>query len=196
MYKTERLSAELDTKKYIDEYVNIEEFIMYCKECSNYGKKWSCPPYDFNVLDYWKNFNSIYILGEKITFNQEERLKNYGKAEIEYIMSDVLFKEKQKLTEELYKLEKQYEGSVSLSAGSCSLCGDGIMDSKNCTRVSCNNSTAKESCVHFDKMRYSIESLGGNVGKTCSQLLGINLEWVQENKLPAYFVLVCGLLKR
>lgn len=196
MYKTEMLSAELDINKYIQEYVNIDEFLECCKKCGNYEKKWSCPPYDFDVLDYWKKFKSIYVLGEKISFNQEERLMHYEKEEIEEFMSDVLLKEKEKLTEELYKLEKQYDGSISLSAGSCSLCGDGIMDSGNCTRLSCNKSTAKESCIHFDKMRYSIESLGGNVGKTCSKLLGIELEWMEENKLPSYFVLVCGLLKK
>lgn len=194
MYKIELLSAELDIKKYLDEYVDIEEFLESCKKCSNYGKKWSCPPYDFNVLEYWKKFNSIYIIGEKISFNQEERQSEYEKEE--KIMFDILDKEKQKLTEQLFILEKQYEGSVSLSAGSCSLCGSGMMDSQNCTRVSCSNSTAKESCNHFDKMRYSIESLGGNVGKTCSKLFGINLEWIEENKLPTYFVLVCGLLKK
>ena len=43
-------------------------------------------------------------------------------------------------------------------------------------------------------MRYSIESLGGNVGKTASKLLGVELMWMEEKKLPAYFVLVNGLL--
>lgn len=42
-------------------------------------------------------------------------------------------------------------------------------------------------------MRYSIESIGGNVGLTVSKLMGIELEWVQEGKLPSYFVLVGGL---
>ena len=45
-------------------------------------------------------------------------------------------------------------------------------------------------------MRYSIESLGGNVGLTVSKLMGIELEWVTEGKVPSYFVLVGGLLKK
>ena len=43
-------------------------------------------------------------------------------------------------------------------------------------------------------MRYSIESLGGNVGLTIEKLMGIQLEWMEEGKLPHHFVLVCGLL--
>ena len=43
-------------------------------------------------------------------------------------------------------------------------------------------------------MRYSIESLGGNVGLTISKLLKLELEWIEEGKLPNYFILVSGLL--
>ena len=43
-------------------------------------------------------------------------------------------------------------------------------------------------------MRYSVEALGGNVGLTVQKLLGIQLEWMEEGKLPSYFVLVGGLL--
>ena len=45
-------------------------------------------------------------------------------------------------------------------------------------------------------MRYSIEALGGNVGKTVHDLLGIELEWIEEGKVPSYFVLVGGLLEK
>ena len=59
------------------------------------------------------------------------------------------------------------------------------------------NCTKKEghSCRHPEKLRYSIEALGGNVGKTADKLLGLSLEWVEDGKLPAHFVLVGGLLK-
>ena len=92
---------------------------------------------------------------------------------------------KEKITAELFEMENTNPGSVSLSAGSCSLCGKG-----NCTRPS------GAPCRYPDKMRYSIESLGGNVGKTVHDLLGIQLEWIEEGKVPSYFVLVGGLLEK
>ena len=92
---------------------------------------------------------------------------------------------KEKITAELFEMENTHPGSVSLSAGSCSICGKG-----NCTRPS------GKPCRYPDKMRYSIESIGGNVGKTVHDLLGIQLEWIEEGKVPSYFVLVCGLLEK
>ena len=89
---------------------------------------------------------------------------------------------KQELSDELLEKEKEYKGSISLSAGSCIRCGG------NCTRKE------KKPCRFPEKLRYSIESLGGNVGLTISRLMGIKLEWIEEGKLPSYFVLVCGLL--
>ena len=54
--------------------------------------------------------------------------------------------------------------------------------------------TEGQPCRFPDKMRYSIESLGGNVGLTISRLMGIELEWMKEGTMPRYFVLVSGLL--
>ena len=88
------------------------------------------------------------------------------------------------IAEDKEALEKEYPGSISLSAGSCSLCKDG------CTRA------VREPCRYPEMMRYSIESLGGDVGRTVSKLMGYELEWIEEGKLPSYFVLVGGLLKK
>ena len=90
---------------------------------------------------------------------------------------------KAELTEELYQREEDYPNSQSLSAGSCQICTE-----DNCTRK------IGEPCRFPDKMRYSIESVGGNVGLTCSKLLGIRLQWMEEGQIPDYFVLVGGLL--
>ena len=92
--------------------------------------------------------------------------------------------EKARMSQALFRLEEKFPGSVSLSAGSCSLCHD------NCTRPD------GLPCRYPDKLRYSIESLGGNVGLTLSQCMGIDLEWMEEGRLPHYFVLVSGLLRR
>ena len=43
-------------------------------------------------------------------------------------------------------------------------------------------------------MRYSIESLGGDVGKTTKDLLGLELKWMTEGRMPEHFILVNGLL--
>ena len=196
MYKIERLEAEISVDKYIDEYVNVEEFLECCQACPNYEKKWSCPPYDFDVIEYWKQFKTLYVLGYKIVMDEEVCQKTYTDEEIKSITNDIFLKEKLAMSKELYIMEENFEGSVSLSAGSCHLCGDDdLVGNSACTRANCTEGTAREHCKHYDQMRYSIESLGGNVGKTCSKLMRDEIEWIEEGKMPGHFLLVGGLLR-
>ena len=146
MYQTKRYEKEITVKAYLAQYVNIEEFLEYCKACKNYDRLWSCPSYDFEQEAYWKQYEKLYILGYQIFFEE-----GTTEAESLRIMAEV----KARMSEELFAMEAAYPGSVSLSAGSCSVCGE-----ENCTRPQ------GEPCRYPDKLRYSIESIGGNVGKT------------------------------
>lgn len=49
MYQTKRYEKEITVKDYLAQYVNVEEFLAYCKECKNYDRVWSCPSYDFEA---------------------------------------------------------------------------------------------------------------------------------------------------
>lgn len=196
MYTVEKITNEISVDKYIEEFVNVEEFLECCKVCPNYGTKWSCPPYDFDVLDYWKQYKTLTVVGYKMTFDKEVCEKNYNQEEINKITEEVLSKQKKLMSEELYAMEKQFEGSVSLSAGSCNLCGGSLMGGNYCTRKECPEGKASELCRHYKDMRYSIESIGGNVGKTCTKILRDEIEWIEEGKLPSHFLLVGGLLKK
>ena len=175
MYTIEKSEKTIKVSEYIKDYVNVEEFLQYCKECKNYDAVWSCPSYDFNPEDYWKEYDELLVVARKIIFGPEvDEARSY----------EIMLEVKDDMSRELYELEKTFPGSISLSAGSCSMCKDG------CTRVS------GQPCRHPELMRYSIESIGGNVGKTVSKLMGYELEWIEEGKLPSYYVLVGGLLKK
>ncbi|HKM29007.1 MAG TPA: DUF2284 domain-containing protein [Anaerovoracaceae bacterium] len=171
--KIETYEAGISTVDYIDKYVDIGGFLEMCKACDCYNNKWSCPPFDFSPREYWENYDNLYFLGKKIIFDDEEK-ENW---------KENLTAVKDQLTEELFAKEREFPGSVSLSAGNCEICGE-----DNCTKPQC------QPCRYPDKMRYSIESLGGNVGLTASKLLGIELKWMTDGELPEYFVLVGGLL--
>lgn len=183
MYSVTRHTAEISVSDYLEGYVDIPTFLEACTRCPNYGKVWSCPPYDFDVDSYWKNYQKLHLLASKIVFDEELLSRTWTQEEQTELLNRVLPVEKQKLTEELLKAEQEYPGSISLSAGSCQSC-------KTCTRPS------QMPCCHPDTMRYSIESLGGNVGLTLQKLMGLKLEWMEEGKLPHHFVLVCGLLTK
>lgn len=171
--KIETFEEKIEVGKYIDDYVNVEEFLEYCRQCNNYNCAWSCPSFDFDPVDYWKSYDHFHVVGKKMILAEEEKED----------WENLLIQVKGKLTEELYEAERRHPGSISLSAGSCKICGEG-----NCSRKT------GEPCRYPDKMRYSIEALGGNVGLTASRLLGIPLQWMEEGRVPDYFVLVGGLL--
>ena len=176
-YTLERFQKEIAVRDYIRDYVNVEEFLECCRVCPNYNTVWSCPPYDFApVKDYWEKYESLEVHAYKINFPEGI---TYDKSE------EIMHEVKKKLTAELFALEEENPGSVSLSAGNCLICGKG----------GCNRSSGQP-CRHPDKMRYSIESIGGNVGKTVHDLLKLEIEWVEEGKMPSYYILVGGLLKK
>lgn len=179
-YDKHTVSAEISTDEYIRDYINIEEFLGFCRQCPSYGKVWSCPPYDFDLMEIWRSYDTLHIEGVVIELPEEETCIERTPEEIRIIEQNILGIEKSLLSDKLYSMEDG--NSLSLSAGCCTIC-------TGCTRPS-----GKE-CRHADRMRYSLESLGANVGLTCSKLLGINLEWVTENHLPHRICLISGLLK-
>jgi len=95
-------------------------------------------------------------------------------------MNQVCLKEKDVLSKKIQALEKEYPGSIGLSAGSCHIC-------HQCTRPKDGG------CRYSDEIRNFIEFLGGDVGKTAGDLLAMQLKWMKE-KLPECLTLVNGFL--
>lgn len=180
-YTTEQLSNRITVQEYLRDYVDIEKFLECCKACPDYGKKWSCPPYDFDVKDYWNKFNYLYVIGTRIIIPEEETKCSHIQETLKGFLKNELSSEKKKLSIMMHSLEDKYPGSKSLSAGNCDYC-------KECLRLK------GEPCCKPGQMRYSIESLGGDVGKTTKDLLGLELKWMTEGRMPEHFILVNGLL--
>lgn len=174
MYQVERFEAEIPVEDYLEGYVAAEEFLEFCRRCPRYGNSWACPPLPFPAETFWRKFETLSLIARKISFVPGTAPEE-GRALLKQI--------KEQMSQELYEMEQIWPGSCALSAGSCSLCRD------ECRRA------AGKPCENPEKMRYSIEALGGNVGLTVRKLMGIQLEWMEEGKLPSYFVLVGGLLK-
>lgn len=184
-YAKERYEAVVPVEDYVKDCVNVPEFLEYCRQCGNYNKMWSCPEFDFEPEDYWREYRTFRIIGIKILVPEDMREKTWTREERGRLMEEMLWKEKERLTEELFSMEKEYPGSISLSAGSCMRCGAG-----KCTR------REGAPCRHPERLRYSIEALGGNVGLTVTKYLKQELQWMEEGKMPEHFMLVCGLLLR
>lgn len=90
--------------------------------------------------------------------------------------------EKSNLLKELLEQESRHPGSLALSAGHCTLCGE------HCSRA------GGRACRQQNKLRFSIEALGGDVAKITEQCFGRPLQWAAKGKTPDYMMLIGALL--
>ena len=181
MYHTEIYIKPSTIKELKNNFWDIEKFEGFCKQCKNYGKLWSCPPYNFSIEEYVDRYKYVYIVGVKIVFDEDTLSSINTKEKISSYTNETLHFMKNKIMNEMLKLEKLYPNSTSLSAGGCNLC-------ENCSKLK------NIQCVHPDLMRYSLESLGFDVGGVSSKLLNFELKWATETRLPDYFSLIAGIM--
>ena len=181
MYTTSRHEATISVPEYLEGFVDVPTFLEACKACPNYDRVWSCPSYDFDVMKYWNRYKTFRLLATKITFDDACLSKTYTPEE-------------QKNSWIRFFLPRNRNsvmnccGRKNLIRAVSVFLPEAVILCPQCTKP-----TGK-SCLNPEMMRYSIESLGGNVGLTIEKLLGLSLEWMEEGKLPHHFVLVCGLL--
>ena len=168
----ERLVTTIPLADYVPRCVDVPRFLAYCKACPSYGTRWSCPPHDYDSMDLWARYEALSLVVLVITphpgIGRDRAL-------------DILAREKNTLLEELLALEGKVPGSLVLSAGNCQLC-------RFCGR------SRGEPCCHPEKMRPSIEALGGDVSRTLEHYLGRSIQWTKPGETPQYLTLAGGLL--
>ena len=180
---TATLTAEVPMEVFLKGYVDVPRFLSCCAQCHGYGRTWACPPYDFDPLDIWRKYSSILLYAKKVILPEEETVIEREPAELARVYNETLAPVKLELMRELYALELETPGSLALSAGGCDIC-------ESCTRGD------NEPCRVPDKMRYSVESIGGNVLKSIEEIWGEEILWAQDGHLPRHFILLGGLLKK
>lgn len=171
-YTVERAEAVTTVDEYLSQCVDIPRFLECCKQCPNYGTRWSCPPFDFDVPAFWRQYRTLRLYARFLAPGDNRD----GQA-----MIDALGREKTRFLAELLALEQAEPGSRVLACGSCNACTD-------CTR------SQGMPCRNPQQLRPSIESLGGDVTKTAEHYFGRPLLWVQNGVAPDYLTLVGGLL--
>lgn len=185
MISFEKKYAEYPMEEFIDKVMSVQEVLGYCKEnyCGHFGKCWSCPPYDFDTIEYMKQYSRIKVLGIKACFSEEDKGRTLTKEELGKLTMEAMMGARGQLDEELRAEEEKTPGSEALLGGACTLCG----------RQPCAKATGEE-CRHKDKMRYSIESLGGLTNKVTEEMLGYEMLWIKDGILPDYLTSVGALM--
>ena len=177
------LKAEISCFEFIEGFVDVPRFLACCAQCPGYGKTWACPPYDFDPMDIWRGYSSVLLYAKKAILPKDEIAAERDPHGLHEAYERLLKPVKRELMDELYALESENPGSLALSAGGCGLC-------KECTRGE------GLPCRKPDKMRYSVESIGGDVLKCIRELMHEEVLWAENGRLPKHYILLGGLLKK
>ena len=157
----------------VAKYYDVERFVKLCEKCPNYDKNHSCPSYRFDTISYLKKYKNLKFVLAKVYLDDSERKID--------VYSDLIELARDDLKKYLDKFENNKINSVLLNAGPCKIC-------KECTRK------IGKSCKYPTKLRYSIESLGGNVDAILKDFFDEQILWVQDKVVPEYFLFLGGLL--
>lgn len=178
-FKSELKVAYLTIEDFKEGYLDVERILGYCKACPRFSKSWSCPSFDFDVVEFWNAFKGIYIVARKVYIDEDVR--NRKDLDLLSLSDEIYTKIKNDLTLDLLKFKK--EGYTVLSGGHCNFCD-------RCKRLD------NLPCNKKELLTYSIESLGGDVTRIINELLYEKVQWASEGRLPAYYITCGGLLTR
>ena len=173
-YTIERYTAEMDATAYIEGFHDADYFIKFCQQCGNYGRRYGCPPFDYDPLSAIEAYDNVRIIGVKIIPNDKTLPLEAANELMEPVTN--------KLNRELLEMEKSLGGMSFGFVGSCPYCGGAP-----CARIE------GKPCKHPDKVRPSLEAFGFDMGKTAKKLLGLEIKWSRGGLIPEYLTLVCGI---
>ena len=182
-YTLTRKEATVGADEFIARYRDVERIASLCAQCPSYGKSWGCPPHGFNPVTVSDGFKTIKLMGTTIEFDEATR-DECTTPEMSRAMATRAMEEVWKtLLPGLYDKERQVPGSRCFTFR-CHLCPEG------CTRPD------GKPCRHPDLLRYSLEAVGFDVTAAARDLLGIDLEWSNDGRLPKHITIVTALFCR
>lgn len=181
----ERFHKVVEVKDYLEKgYVDVDRFIEYCKECPNYNKKWSCPPYAFDVKEkYWNKYKYLHLFALTIYLDESIVKEDMTSDEIDELILGIRHQNYTVASKWILNIEKNNPGSMALDGGHCAKC-------KRCTRPK------NKPCRFEQDIRPAIDAIGGNLVRTADEILGKKILWIENGKVPEYFLFILGLFSQ
>lgn len=181
--KTMKVSThKLPVSKLVSEFRDVDRFMGLCRACPNFGKMWSCPPFESlpPILDS-KTAQCRLLLYEIDIPQSKSSTAAPSQQEIKRIYDSA----RAEIDPKLLALGKNLpSGSLVLLGGSCA----------NCPLPKCARLENKP-CPRPESMRPSLESLGFDVVAIAKKIFGADLEWATASKTPQTLRIVCAILE-
>ena len=181
MYTISHHVATIDANHYVRHYRDVPKFLAYCRECSSYGTVWSCPPFGTDVESLTDGFAQVTVWGTNIEFDTETRNRYTSDDQRRAISIEAIEHTWQVVLPFIYAQEAAHPGSRAFT-GRCRLCRP-----TPCSRIE------GKPCRHPERMRSSLEAVGFDVSATARDVLGIELVWSTDGRLPERITLVTAL---
>ena len=67
-YTIVQAGAEVPAEEFVRRYVDLADPAAGCRPCPDYGRFWTCPPYDVPAADYWAGFDTVLLRGMQFHF--------------------------------------------------------------------------------------------------------------------------------
>ena len=177
LYTSEILTRTVPLSEFMRDLVDVPRFLGYCRDCPNFGQYWSCPPFNLDPMEIWGRYEQLLLYARKVSFTKDRLFPLERRAFEERELPKI----KGAMARELLAMEAERPGSLALFPGRCDWC-------PVCAR------TEGKPCRTPDRMRYSIEALGGDCGGALERYFGESLQWASGNRLPEQLLFLGGLL--
>ncbi len=178
-YTIVQAGAEVPAGEFVRRYVDLKDPAAGCRPCPDYGRYWTCPPYDVPAADYWAGFDTVLLRGMQFHFTPAMLERRFDPEELAEYTRRLTAEQARQMDR---ALRRQYPGAAVLTTGGCTLC-------EECTRP------MGRPCRHPQAVGYSLESLGCDVGAAARGELGWELLWPRRDRLPRYLTLLCAVLR-
>ena len=70
-YTIVQAGAEVPAEEFVRRYVDLKDPTAGCRPCPDYGRYWTCPPYDVPAAEYWGRYETVLLRGMQFHFTRE-----------------------------------------------------------------------------------------------------------------------------
>ena len=123
-YTIVQAGAEVPAEEFVRRYVDLKDPAAGCRPCPDYGRYWTCPPYDVPAADYWAGFDTVLLEGMQFHFTPAMLERRFDPEELAEYTRRLTAEQARQMDR---ALRRQYPGAAVLTTGGCTLC-------EECTR--------------------------------------------------------------
>ena len=156
----------------LDNCLAEERCFEACQACPNFGRLWTCPPFQNKIYESYKSIDIIV-----------SRIPTLKGAPLARTLQECYGPVKEIAHNVLLEYETVLQGMALSFAGSCSFCKD-----QACSRID------NKPCRHPELARKSLEGVGFDIGKILETYFGLELEWGKEDDVPEFLTFVGGVM--